>query len=308
MRLSALQDGAMSTDSKSPHTSSARPLTGLDFDATRPAGAVVPRDAATVLLLREAAPEVEVYCVQRSLKSGFMGGAVVFPGGKVDAQDGACDFVDAAAPEEGTSWSNGDASLARAIRVAACRETLEEAGILLHVGADPAIARAVRDAVSGGASFLDALKNNGARLALDRLVPFARWVTPSAEQRRFDARFFLIAMPEGQEARPCETETIQGFWASPQQILARFTRGEIQLAPPTTRCLELMAPVSAGGIAAVMASAAAQTLEPICPTFIAGDPPFLALPGDPAHELSDRRVEGPTRFVLRDGRFVSAPA
>lgn len=298
----------MSSDSKSPQPSTHSSIKGLDFDATRTADAVLPRDAATVLLLRDVGSDVEVYCVQRSLKSGFMGGAVVFPGGKVDPEDASTDFLDAAAPEEGAPWSNGDASLARAIRVAACRETLEEAGILLHEGGDLSVARAVREAVSAGASFLSALQANQARLSLGQLVPFARWVTPAAEQRRFDARFFLIAAPAGQEAKPCETETIHGFWASPQEILAQFDRGEIQLAPPTTRCLELLASVSAGGVAAVMASAAAQTLEPICPKFVPGDPPFLALPGDPAHEVPERRVEGPTRFVLRDGRFVSASA
>ncbi|MFS8068014.1 MAG: hypothetical protein ACMG6S_16795 [Byssovorax sp.] len=96
------------------------------------------------------------------------------------------------------------------------------------------------------------------------------------------------------------------FWGRPRDVLDRFTRGEILLAPPTTRTLELLA--EAGTVQGALALAGEQSLSPICPAFIAEDPPYLALPGDPSHEVRERRIAGPTRFVLQDGRFISAVA
>jgi hypothetical protein len=94
------------------------------------------------------------------------------------------------------------------------------------------------------------------------------------------------------------------FWARPADVLARSARGDIFLAPPTTRTLELLADVPS--VAAALALAAEQSLLPICPLFVPdARAPFLALPGDPQHPVRERRVAGPTRFVLRGARFVS---
>lgn len=278
-----------------------RPV-GLVFEPGRPA--TPPKAAATVIVLREAPAGLEVFCVVRNPRSGFLGGAVVFPGGKVDADDGDAGFAEggeAAIDPRVAAVAGPDAS-ASALLVAAARESLEEAG-LVPTSAPPASVEAVRAALDRKEPFLASLRAHGVRLELQRLVPFARWVTPEAEPRRFDARFFLMAHPAGQVARPCQTETTQGFWATAAELLARFEAGAVQLAPPTTRCLELLAPIRELGEA--FALAARQSLEPICPTFVPGDPPCLALPGDPAHAVPVARVAGPTRFVLRDGRFVS---
>jgi 8-oxo-dGTP pyrophosphatase MutT (NUDIX family) len=287
----------------------------LDFDPNRKI--VAPRDSATVVVLRESAAGLEVFCVRRHAKSGFLGGAVVFPGGKVDAGDALAEWetlsgalhpraallADAAAALEGAATAGP-----RTLAVAAARELIEEAGILPALGAsgalpmEPEIA-ALRATLSGG--FSAALRAQGLRLLLDGLVPFARWVTPEAESRRFDARFFLLRLPEGQQGSHDEHEVTTSFWATPAQVLADFDRGAVMLVPPTTRTLELLCAV--GTWEGAVALAAEQSLLPVVPRFCMGaEGAVLALPGDPDHEVRDLRVAGPTRFVLRDGRFVSA--
>ncbi len=235
---------------------------------------------------------------------------MVFPGGKVDAGDSDAGFERLVEPVHPRApLLEGDP---RALAIAAAREGLEEAGILPLRGAPLEAAGGVerlraRSSEIGFQAALAEVAEAGARLALGALVPWARWVTPVAEARRFDARFYLLELPEGQVGRHDEHETTQSFWASPEDALAMAERGEIFLAPPTTRTLELLLP--AASFADASAIAARQSLRPICPTFVPSDEGgYLALPGDPAHEVSERRVDGPTRFVLRDGRFVSAEA
>jgi 8-oxo-dGTP pyrophosphatase MutT (NUDIX family) len=284
----------------------------LSFDPKQ--DPTLPRDAATVIVIREGSHGLEAFCVLRHTRSSFLGGAVVFPGGKVDLTDASPLWADrATAPHPRSAACATEAVAARALAVAACRELLEEGGIVptdRPLGAaDVAALRAELLAPPLGASspspvpLAAALERRGHRLALGALVPWARWVTPAAEARRFDARFFLLELPPGQEGLHDDHETTMSFWARPADVLDRFTRGEIFLAPPTIRSLELLARVRHNHEALGLAEA--QPLAPIRPTFIAAEPPFLALPGDPAHEERSIRVLGPTRFVLRDGRFVS---
>ncbi|MFO0553268.1 MAG: hypothetical protein U0271_33095 [Polyangiaceae bacterium] len=261
--------------------------------------------AATILLLRppaEPSDELEIFCVQRRSSMRFLGGAVVFPGGKVDARDRV-----AAAAAKGTiaraELLADDAIEATAIAIAALRETFEEAGVLASPNADTEVSVRLRAAITAENPFDAELARTGLKLDLGRLVPFARWITPEAEARRYDTRFFLLECPASQVAHADERESSLGFWATPSAALERFAKGEIQLAPPTTRCFELL--VGVGSIAAAVELARAQSLLPICPQFVPGDPPALALPGDPAHGVREPRVAGKTRFVLRDGRFVS---
>jgi 8-oxo-dGTP pyrophosphatase MutT (NUDIX family) len=283
----------------------------LNFDLNREPAA--PRDAATVVVIRDGDAGVETFCVLRHPRSSFLGGAVVFPGGKVDAADAEPAWLDLAADPHPRSIAFVSPSAgARALAIAACRETLEEAGIVPASGAvtdlDALRAELVAhpDVGGGPGALAGALARRGLRLALGALVPFARWITPAAESRRFDARFYLLVLPSGQVGRHDEHETTMSFWGRPRDVLDRFTRGEIFLAPPTTRTLELLA--EAGDVAGALALAGEQSLAPICPAFVAEDPPYLALPGDPSHEVPERRIAGPTRFVLHDGRFVSESA
>ncbi len=282
----------------------------LDLDANR--DAAPPRDAATLIVVRPAGGAanggVELFFVRRHAHSPFLGGAVVFPGGKLDPADAAVARTDGAAERalQVAGFAN-DSSHARALCVCACRESLEEAGIVPTAPstADAAVER-MRAALAGGRPLDEVLSAESATLATRTLVPFARWITPKAEARRYDARFFLVACPPGQSGRPDEHETVSGVWATPARMMAAFAAGDVFLAPPTLRALELLD--GAPTVAEALARAATQSLEPICPTFVPSDPPMLVIPGDPLHEIRERRVAGGTRFVLRAGRFVSEEA
>ena len=283
----------------------------LNFDPNRESA--VPRDAATVIVIRDGEAGIEAFCVLRHPRSSFLGGAVVFPGGKVDAADADSGWQHlASAPHPRSAGFLSPSADARALAIAACRETLEEAGIVpvdgtvADLDALRAELAAPLDAGGGPSALAASLARRGLRLSLGALVPFARWVTPTAEQRRFDARFYLLVLPPGQVGRHDDHETTMSFWGRPRDVLDRFERGEIFLAPPTTRTLEPLA--GAGSVQSALALAAEQTLHAICPVFVAEDPPYLALPGDPSHEVPERRIAGPTRFILRDGRFISGEA
>ena len=292
--------GLTSSSARPTRSSMSQGPAGLSLDASRPV--VQPVAAATVIVVRDGPTGLEIFCVQRSPKSAFLGGAIVFPGGKLDEGDRAVVERGLTSGEAIRSEALGDLESERIIAVAAARETLEEAGVV-PTGAEPPRARAVRDALRAGTSFPDALEAHDVVLDLERLTAFARWVTPEAEPRRYDTRFYVLELPPGQDASHDAHETSMLFWASPRVVVRRFASGDIQLAPPTTRTLELLQAVTSGAEARRVALE--QSLLPICPRFVPGDPPALVLPGDPAHELQDVRVAGPTRFVLRDGRFVS---
>jgi hypothetical protein len=162
----------------------------------------------------------------------------------------------------------------------------------------------MRRELEGGRALPEVLRSRGVRLATHALVPWARWITPEAESRRFDARFFLLALPEHQRGAHDDHETTMSFWARPSAVLDRFLRGEIFLAPPTCRSLELLADCK--DIESAFGLAGEQSLLPVCPRFVPDEKaPYLALPGDPSHEIAEKRVSGKTRFVLRDSRFVS---
>ncbi len=229
-----------------------------------------------------------------------MGGAIVFPGGKVDPLDASVPL--GAMPARVDRLGAADP---RPLLVAAARELLEEAA-MLPANVDHDVLVGLREALKPKASFASVIRAAGISLDAAALVPFARWITPEAEPRRFDARFFVMRGPPGQRGAHDDHETTMCFWAAPGEILARFFRGDLQLAPPTTQTLELMR--NTERVDDVFELALRQSLEPICPTFVASDPPVLALPGDPLHAVRERRVDGSTRFVLRDGKFLSEDA
>lgn len=277
----------------------------LEFDPSRKT--TPPREAATVVIVRDGARGIEVFCVRRHAKSAFMGGALVFPGGKVDAKDEDPRWLDQATTVDSRSALFAtDPTHARALAVAACRETLEE-GLILPTRpalANDALGDLLRETQAEG--FLEVLIRRKIVLDVERLAPFARWVTPEAESRRFDARFYLLALPDGQVGKHDEHETTMSMWARPEDVLDAAADGRFFLAPPTSRTLELLA--NERDVHGAFRLAARQSLLPVCPEFVAENPPFIALPGDPAHSIREKRVDGPTRYVLRDGRFVSEDA
>jgi 8-oxo-dGTP pyrophosphatase MutT (NUDIX family) len=213
--------------------------------------AAVPQDAATVILARDGQEgELETYLIRRPDASSFMGGAWVFPGGKVDERDG-----------------DGAEAIARA----AVRELREETGVQIEPEA---------------------------------LTPWARWVTPDRERRRFDARFFLALLPAGSEARRDLHETTDAAWLTPRAALDRCAQGGLRLMPPTLRNLELLAAFHSFDDA--VRDARTREVVPIRPTVeLVEGALAIILPGDPLHPDPEPRVPGPTRIVLREDRFVS---
>lgn len=168
----------------------------------------------------------------------FVAGAHVFPGGRVDDDDA---LADAASCCDGLDvprrFPHLDAVGALACRVAAVRELVEEAGVLLarrnRSWATTDEAEAVRRRVTSGSSFEQVLVEGGWRLALDAVVPFARVVTPRSEPRRFDTHFFLAELPAGAEALPAEAESDELVWAAPSRALDAGLDGGLALLPPT---------------------------------------------------------------------------
>jgi 8-oxo-dGTP pyrophosphatase MutT (NUDIX family) len=266
------------------------------------------RDAATVLLLRDRdAGGFEVLMVKRHGASGFMAGAHVFPGGKLDAGDSAeavlarCEGRTAEDAQRALAEPELDARVAQGLFVAAARETFEEAGVLLArqaVAGDLSAARTQLNTSGDLASVLAALD---ARLQLGQLVPLSRWITPVIEPRRFDTRFFLARAPEGRLAAHDAHETTEHAWLTPVDALDLLERGDILLPPPTLISLQWL---SLFASAQTALKHAAQAKPPrVAPIIQEVDGKLtVLLPGDPLHP-DPIALEGSTRVVLENGRF-----
>lgn len=201
------------------------------------ASPVEPAPAATVVLARDGQAGLEVLLLRRHRSSGFVPGAYVFPGGRVDATDGdpgvlsRLDGLPQPLRPDAAYW------------VAAVREAFEETGVLLGLrAASPETAarleewreRLMRDerTLSGMVAALDL------RLDLRRMIALAHWITPIAEPRRYDTRFFLAAPLGGAEARIDEREMTDAQWLTPSEALRRFRNGNLPMVFPTVHTLE----------------------------------------------------------------------
>lgn len=186
----------------------------------------VPSAAATVLLVRE--PPLEVLMLRRNSRGTFPD-AVVFPGGRVDESDLDPSW------DELVTGSTGLTREQQAVRIAGIRETWEEVGLLIcHAGPVPGVLDRERP-------FVESVRASGARLALDELHYFARWVTPQGAPRRFDTRFYVAAMPANQHAVADGDEAVSLDWIAPHAALDRATTGEQPLMPPTRLNLSRLA-------------------------------------------------------------------
>jgi 8-oxo-dGTP pyrophosphatase MutT (NUDIX family) len=209
-----------------------------------------PIPAATLVLFRDGPNGPEHLFVERSTAMVFAGGAVVFPGGRVDPGDYELaaryphlDPVDAAA------------------RIAAVRETIEEAGIAIGMDADVEI---LRTALSDGTALGPLLDAHGLTLDPGALVPFARWCPNFKESRIFDTHFYLARVEAGHAvARVDATENTHLFWATAAEVLARANAGEVKIIFPTRRNLERLATLDS--FEAAQAHAAAHPVEKITP-------------------------------------------
>ncbi len=209
--------------------------------------------AATLIVMRDrdAAPP-ELLMVERSAGMAFAGGAMVFPGGRVDAADEAL----------AAGLGRPDA----AAQVAAIRETIEESSVAVGLSPtpDPALTAILAKTLHDGAPFADLLAAHGLALDLDALTPFARWMPAFHQARIFDTLFFLAEAPPGDwhpTPQPGECEAV--LWVGAAELLARIGRGEATAIFPTLRNLERLALYAS--VAEARADAASYPIETITP-------------------------------------------
>ena len=201
------------------------------------------RQASTILLLRDGAKEVEIFMMVRHHQIEFNSGALVFPGGSVDAGD-----QELVKRSDLYSGGEGLSEADRGYRIAAIRETFEESGILLArtKGSDAPvdakrageIADSHRVALNEHKiSFLSILADNNLQLALDTLVPYAHWITPEGMPKRFDTCFFLAATPPDQLGAHDGRDSTDSIWLSAREAVEGGASGRFKLPFPTTRNL-----------------------------------------------------------------------
>ncbi len=254
------------------------------------------RDATTVILLRER-ETLETYLMRRASTMAFAAGMHVFPGGRVDEVDLAQDlpWVNRTIDSDRMTAS---IALARGLIVCAVRELFEETGVLLAVDADGNTPREDsawendRLAINGSSGALGPiLRRRGLSLDPELLPLWTHWVTPEIESRRYDVRFFVAAVPPGQQARDVSGEADHVRWMPPADALTAYGQGSLPMLPPTVATLADLTGMP--DIKGVMAAAALRDVRPLMPR------PRLDSQGEIAWDVID----------VRDGSvMVSLPA
>ena len=260
-----------------------------DFDPT----AVPVRPAATVMLVDDR-PDLHVLMVHRTAKVVFAPDTWVFPGGRVDPDDHLEDFetVCSGMSDEEASRVLGVERGGLAWWIAACRETLEEAGVLLAADGrvDPELVAHMRDRVRQDESvFTDLLLEHDVSLDATAIEEVARFITPLGPPRRFDARFLVALAPRGQEPSHDASEIVNWDWIRPQDALDRWAAGDLEMMTPTVRMVACLSRFrSADQVMAV----ARKRLEY---KRVRVDGPATAyrvlLPGEPGYETADLEIE-----------------
>jgi 8-oxo-dGTP pyrophosphatase MutT (NUDIX family) len=207
----------------------------------------VARDACTVCLLRDTDAGPEVFLMRRTRSMAFAAGMHVYPGGALEDADDRVPLAGRADLAEVGARLTSDRPAA--LIAAAARETFEECGVLLALDAEgttPTVALvsdADRDDVAEGRrAFADVLAAYGLVVDDAALVPFAHWVTPEVEDRRFDTRFFAAVLPEGQRAAQLGGEADRVAWWRPADALAEAYAGRMAMLPPTLATLAALEP------------------------------------------------------------------
>lgn len=282
-----------------------------------------PFDAATVILVRER-PLLswEVLLLKRHRRQDFMGGAFVFPGGRMEERD--CDlallpYIVTGRVTEMLQGHEPDLSpeMARGLPVAAIRETFEEAGILFacypsgnpltsQSGVEIDLGEARRDLRERKITLAELLTR--ARLLLDfrPLIPWAHWITPELETKRFNTRFFLARLPEAQTPLPDSEELTDFSWFTPAAALKNHDRGEITLMPPTLKILEELSAYNT--LAELFKAGEDKRIPVVLPqVFAEGETIGIRFPHDPEYSISTYkqppRPKETSRVVYREGRW-----
>lgn len=279
---------------------------------------VAPRDAASIVLARAprrttgtpTAGDLEIYFLLRHASMQFAASMAVFPGGGVDPRD----FEDDSTPWAGPSpeaWAERlevPVAMARALVYAAVRETFEESGVLLAgPSADAVVADTTGDDWEADRvalekrelSFTEFLDRRELVVRADLLTPWARWITPEFEPRRFNTWFFLAELPEGQRTRDVSSESARVMWMPIRDAVAAADADELAMMPPQYCTIAEM--YDAGSVAEAAAVADARALDTILPTGV-----FATVTGEGGAEeervvldIGDRLLEVVTRLQER---------
>lgn len=268
------------------------------------------RDAATVVMLRDAPAGMEVFMLKRHGLSDVLGGAYVFPGGKVDAGDALLDM--AAHLDQSPQTLHAalnepqlDAHGAAGMYVAALREVFEESGVLFAHGASTDTTASAAAMRQDGVDFGTMLARLSLRLQTQDVLPWSRWITPklaSVSHKRFDTRFFVAGVPLHQTAQHDNHEATESVWLQPRAALAQYWSGAIQLAPPQIMSLAHLS--HHASVASVLAQARSRRPAVIAPEpFDHDGMRVTCFPGDAAHSVRQRALQGPSRLWFRNQRF-----
>jgi len=296
---------------------------------------VIPKKAATVILLREKNPEgFDVFLLKRHEKSSFMGGNFVYPGGRVDRSDGSTEI---GARSKGMTFEEArrilggtfSAEESFAYWIAALRELFEEAGVLLAYDQegkplelrnqdDRERFRHYRELLQNRKiSISGVAEKENLLFALDQLHYYAHWITPEARSERFDTLFFITRYPDGQEANHDRKETTAGAWLTPRKALEENLTGDVILSPPTLKTLEDLSRFRS--IADIFRSLRTEDIQPILPILTKiSDHALLVFPWDPEYQIFQKgQIPSPvhhghpsqggdntTRLLMTEGRWL----
>jgi len=239
-----------------------------------------------------------------------LGGAYVFPGGKVDAADALLDMdthLDQPLPVLHSALNEHDITpiTAASLYVAAMREAFEESGILFAHGATHSHAAQATRLLREGVAFDTLLAQMALRLHSSSVLPWSRWITPkqpSVTNKRFDTRFFVAAVPNDQIARHDDFEATESVWLSPRTALEQYWQGQIELAPPQIMSLVQLSRHTQ--VNSVLQAARLQRPALIAPESFENEGcRVICYPGDERHSVPARAMAGPTRLIYRNKRF-----
>lgn len=251
------------------------PLSERQIEKARraPDQPAVPKDAATIIVVRDGDEGIEAFLMRRQTSMAFAAGMYVFPGGGMQPSDAAADMPWAGPDSQAWAMQLGcEESLARGLVVAAVRETFEETGVLL-AGPDAhtvltdtssAEMQAARGALeTGDLDFATFLRGHSLVLRSDLIGAWAHWITPAFEQRRYDTRFFVAALPAGQRVGAMSGEADRAGWVPLARAIASFEAGEAAMLPPTITVCREVVDRTADGIVAATKERAVKTVAPI---------------------------------------------
>ncbi len=269
-----------------------------------------PRAAASVVMLRDTPAGMEVLLQKRHAASSVLGGAHVFPGGKLDQADIELDMQahldrDVQALHHALREPELDPLEAAGLHVAALREAFEECGLLLAHGASQRVAELAALRVTQGLAFNRLLADLSLRLDTTSIVPWSRWITPkvpSVTSKRFDTRFFVARIDQGAEVSHDDLELVETIWLQPRSALEMYWEGRMMLAPPQIMSLvHLARHARSEDVLAEARQAGPALIQPH--TCEIDGQRVVCYPGDELHPVTRRALPGPSRLVFRNRRF-----